>query len=161
MQFVWQEQKYIGVCRTFLPDAYVDFSELWWQLLLFACYHIVYKPIFLKHNNIVNWLVTWNMFRATVNYMENRPLHIAWTHTDAFLKERNFFRMICVRIFPWIVFAAALRTSVLLASNSAIWPALRKTFVFPIWEYRSMLMWWKLENKHQDLVFISLLVLWL
>uniref|UniRef100_A0A0A9EMB3 Uncharacterized protein n=1 Tax=Arundo donax TaxID=35708 RepID=A0A0A9EMB3_ARUDO len=34
------------------------------------------------------------------NLQANLPLHIAWTHMDAFLKERNFFRMICVRIFP-------------------------------------------------------------
>jgi len=44
----------------------------------------------------------------------------------------NSFRAIWVRVCLWMILAAFPRTSDLLASNSAIWPALRKTFVFPI-----------------------------
>lgn len=45
----------------------------------------------------------------------------------------NSFLVRCVFIRLWISRAALANTSALRASSSAIWPALRNTFVFPIW----------------------------
>lgn len=51
-------------------------------------------------------------------------------------KARKCWREIWVLIFLWIVLAALLSFSALRASNSAIWPALKKTLVFPICNYQ-------------------------
>lgn len=61
------------------------------------------------------------------------PLHKDCTTMLAFRIAINRFRAWWVLTRRWMVFAALLRTSALLASNSAIWPALKNTFVLPIW----------------------------
>lgn len=54
---------------------------------------------------------------------------------EALRNEMNSLRAMYVRICRWIVLAAFPSTSALLASNSAIWPTLRKTFALPICQF--------------------------
>lgn len=74
---------------------------------------------------------------------EEIPLQNFWDWTEAFRKLTNSFRIRCVFIRLWISRAALANTSALRASNSAIWPALKNTFVFPIWYKRSQVRSYK------------------
>ena len=76
---------------------------------------------------------------------EEIPLQNFWDWTEAFRKLTNSFRIRCVFIRLWISRAALANTSALRASNSAIWPALKNTFVFPIW-YKEGHKWGHTKN---------------
>lgn len=67
-----------------------------------------------------------------IKNFDGSPLHRDCKTMVASRKAINRLRAIWVRIRRWIVFAALLSTSALRASNSAIWPALKKILVLPI-----------------------------
>lgn len=77
----------------------------------------------------------------------NLPLTKDCKQTDALRSIRNCSRATWVRNWLWTPLAAAFRTSVLLASNSAIWPALRNTLVLPICWSENMLQMLKGLNE--------------
>jgi len=65
-------------------------------------------------------------------YWEVLPLTKDCKQTDVSRSTRNCSRATWVRYWLWTPLAALFRISVLLASSSAIWPALRNTLVLPI-----------------------------
>jgi hypothetical protein len=78
---------------------------------------------------------------------EEIPLQNFWDLTEALRKLMNSFRIRCVFIRLWISRAALTNTSARRASSSAIWPALKNTFVFPIW-YKQHHMWDEVLQKN-------------
>lgn len=60
------------------------------------------------------------------------PLHADWICITDWRSKTKLLRAKYERIFLWIMLADLPKTSLLWESSSAIWPALRKTFVLPI-----------------------------
>lgn len=90
-----------------------------------------------KHNNKL--FEKTDQKKATLKLEKEKklePRQYAWRDNAAARIETKLLRAINVRHWCWIHFAELSRTSARLESKIPIWPALRNTFVFPIYKNR-------------------------
>lgn len=122
-------------CMNFLLHEYVHVSVFGLKQLLSSCVHKAYtQSVLCKSSKKGNVMTIIYSQRKLMTFLI--PLQSFCIFMDAFRRIINSFLVRWVRICLWMRLTAWARTSALLASNSAICPALRNTLVFPIWGAR-------------------------